>query len=102
MSCYDKLVNIVFSKYQPIPEEVEVEMLCMVYFQPQKLRDLVQLSIYNDYTGCSTKLFTLFFEQFLGLLYNKDHYLGHFSTALSIGCSKLSKILKTEQYLTKL
>ena len=54
MSRYNKLVNIVFkSKYQPIPDEVEVEMLCMVYFQPQKLRDLVHLSIYNDYMcGC--------------------------------------------------
>ena len=37
MSCYNKLVNIVFkSKYQPIPDEVEVVM-----FQPQKLRDFV-------------------------------------------------------------
>ena len=53
-------------------------------------------------TGCPAKLFSLFYKQFLGLWWTKDFNLGHFLTALSVGCSKSSKILKIEQHLNKL
>jgi len=54
------------------------------------------------FTGCPAKLFTLFILQLLSSWCTEDFHPGHFPTALFVGCWKLSKILKIEQYLTKL
>ena len=54
------------------------------------------------YTGCPTKLFTLFISILLSSWCTEDFHPGHFPIALVIGCWKLTKILKIEQYLTKL
>ena len=69
------------------------------YIKTVFVKYYVQITNNRHYTGCPTKLF---YNQFLGLWCTKNFYHGHFSTALSVGCSKLSNILKIEQYLTKL
>ena len=69
------------------------------YIKTVFVKYYVQKTNNRHYTGCPTKPF---YNQFLGLWCTKNFYHGHFSTALSVGCSKLPKILKIEKYLTKL
>ena len=67
-----------------------------------KLSKILKTVINVLNTGCPAKLFTLFILQFLSSWCTEDFHPRHFSTALFIGCWKLSKISKIEQYLTKL